>query len=669
MKSSNDPLALRVGAKSHRGRVREENQDRISRFRSPFGEVFVVADGMGGHEAGGLAAELTISGLQQHLDQQSPAAGPDEALRQAARRANAEIVHQAEAGSQDRTMGATAVLALLADGRVWVAHAGDSRAYLFREGTLSRLTTDHTRVQEWVDGGILTEEQARDHPDAAIVTRAFGHEEEMTVDVGEPVVLAGGDRLLLCSDGLSGYVGDAEIERVLRATYNAQEATDRLIELALAAGGEDNVSVQLLAFGARPSSPSVEPSPEPAPRRPEPEPRRPERPPRRRWLSTVLVALAAFVAGLVVPLVVRPFISAPEAPVQPLPPEPQRTPPPPPPPSPAPPAPVSFQILFGVDSEAVQEMVLRASGISGFELREMPDVPPSLKSGVLYFRPEAEDRAQEVATELGLPREPLPELSEEWMVGSLVVWVEGPEEEEAPEPVQGSEDPAVADPGAGGPESAEPESSAGPGPPPPVPGGAAAPESETEPGSGDSLETPPPNPDRAAAGGEPGSGSGDSATAVPGSEGATPEGREPTPGATEPEAAATVPEEAAAENGEPTSGTTEPEAAATAPEEAVAENGEPAPEPTEPETAPAPVPEEAVAENGEPAPGATEPETAATDPEEAAAENGEPALGPTEPEVEGLDPPTSSDDGEEPEGGGGDRAAGDESQRGSGGRR
>jgi PPM family protein phosphatase len=245
----NPSVSLRVGAGAHQGLVREENQDRISRVQSPCGELFIVADGMGGYEGGATAAQMLIDGLTQHLRAVPPGMPPDEALRQATERANAEIYRRRAQGSDPRLarMGTTGVLALVQGHRAWIAHAGDSRAYLWRGGDLRRLTRDHTLVQGMVDRQILDEEEARNHPDAHVVTRSFGQRAEIEMEIAPALELLDGDRLLLCSDGLSGSVDDAAIARVLAAQSDTQTATDALIGLALQAGGSDNISVQLIA--------------------------------------------------------------------------------------------------------------------------------------------------------------------------------------------------------------------------------------------------------------------------------------------------------------------------------------------------------------------------------------------------------------------------------------
>jgi serine/threonine protein phosphatase PrpC len=267
------PISLRIGAGAHRGLVREENQDRISRIQSQFGELFIVADGMGGHEGGSTAAQMLIDGLAEHLRALPPETPPDEALRQTAQHANTDIYRRSRDDRRLAKMGATGVLALVQGHRAWIAHAGDSRAYLWRNGRLERLTRDHTLVQRMVDHQILDEEEARHHPDANVVTRGFGQSPEVELEVASPLELQEGDRLLLCSDGLSGYVDDDAIAQALAAGGEAQAIADALIALALRAGGEDNVSLQVVAVqdGAPATAVSAKPA---ATTRPTAEPRR-----------------------------------------------------------------------------------------------------------------------------------------------------------------------------------------------------------------------------------------------------------------------------------------------------------------------------------------------------------------------------------------------------------
>jgi serine/threonine protein phosphatase PrpC len=287
-----EPIRIRIGAGGHRGKVRSENQDRIGRFRCPFGEVFIVVDGVGGHVGGAVAAEMVIAGMERHLQSLPAETPPATALREAAQRTNAEVHRRATSGDpQTEKMGATTVLALIRGAAAFIAHAGDSRAYLLRGADLSQLTRDHSMVQQMLDHAILSPQEAREHPDANVITRAFGQQPELDLEVSGPLELGEDDRLLLCSDGLSGFVEDRALREVLVKEPNAQAAADRLIALALAAGGEDNVSVQVLAVQA------PAPLPQEAPPGP-PVERLPPRPgTRQRWPAIAALALVAFLAG------------------------------------------------------------------------------------------------------------------------------------------------------------------------------------------------------------------------------------------------------------------------------------------------------------------------------------------------------------------------------------
>ncbi len=251
---------LRVGPKSHPGKTRSENQDRMSRFVSPFGEVFIVADGMGGHQGGATAASMAIEGFSTHLSATPRDMAVEIALHEAATKTNDQIFREAHSGdpATDK-MGTTVVLALISGDQVHVAHVGDSRAYLFRNGLLRRLTRDHSAVQRMIEHNMLTEAEARDHPDASVILRAFGQKPEIKLEVSTPLRLQAGDGLLLCTDGLCGYIDDADISRVISADEDPMRIADALIELALDAGGEDNVTVQFLQFGQRPRAAPAEP--------------------------------------------------------------------------------------------------------------------------------------------------------------------------------------------------------------------------------------------------------------------------------------------------------------------------------------------------------------------------------------------------------------------------
>jgi protein phosphatase len=239
-----------VGARSETGYVRNENQDRMSCVETPCGYAYIVSDGMGGHRAGALAAELTIDILTRALPGiQSLPSAPSE-IKHALEEANRTVYERGHSGdAETKGMGTTVVVLFVAGAQALIAHVGDSRAYLHAGGVLRQLTRDHSRVQKMVDAGLLAAADAASHPDASILERAIGVLPDVKVDISGWISLHEGDRILLCSDGLHGYVADSEIIAVLECKASPQELADRLVDLALRKGGEDNITVQLLAYG------------------------------------------------------------------------------------------------------------------------------------------------------------------------------------------------------------------------------------------------------------------------------------------------------------------------------------------------------------------------------------------------------------------------------------
>ena len=230
-------IALRYAARSDVGLVRQENQD--SGYAGP--HLLVVADGMGGHAAGDVASSIAI-GEMVSLDGESY--GADDALdllAAALRTANSEL--RRAMGSQPELAGmGTTVTALMRTGnKIAVAHIGDSRAYLLRDGTLTQITHDHSFVQSLIDEGRITEEEAEGHPQRSLVTRVLtgGNDDEPDLAMREARI---GDRYLVCSDGLSGFVARDTIEEVLVEAQPPGGAADRLLELAMRAGAPDNVT-------------------------------------------------------------------------------------------------------------------------------------------------------------------------------------------------------------------------------------------------------------------------------------------------------------------------------------------------------------------------------------------------------------------------------------------
>jgi serine/threonine protein phosphatase PrpC len=224
----------------------------MSRALVGLGEVFVIADGMGGHKGGALAAELTVKGIEEALRAAPSDLDIREAIERALIEANGLVYKQAISGDPETEgMGSTATILLTKGSTAYVGHVGDSRAYLYRERKLRQLTTDHTRVQRMVDAGMLAPAEARDHLEASMLERAIGQKPDIDVEIAPALALNEGDAILLCSDGLTGYVDDDAIEGVLRSKATVQELPDRLIRLALNRGGYDNVTVQYIQYGQR----------------------------------------------------------------------------------------------------------------------------------------------------------------------------------------------------------------------------------------------------------------------------------------------------------------------------------------------------------------------------------------------------------------------------------
>lgn len=241
-----------------RGLKRQQNEDAFL-IREDLG-LFVVADGMGGHAAGEVASDLAVREIEslveatrEHEDKTWPEHWQvrlslnANRLAQAIAAAHHRVMAAVEQSVELKGMGATVVAALIDEKRavLTVAHVGDSRAYLLRDGHLQLLTSDHSWVHEQVVAGLLTEEAARHHPLKNVVTRAIGGAHEPSVDFLE-LNLADGDLLLLCSDGLNSMVEDKEIEEILVSSPGLGLAAHRLVAAANSRGGVDNVTVVLV---------------------------------------------------------------------------------------------------------------------------------------------------------------------------------------------------------------------------------------------------------------------------------------------------------------------------------------------------------------------------------------------------------------------------------------
>jgi protein phosphatase len=230
-------LSLRFAAGSHKGMIREGNED--SGYAGP--RLLAIADGMGGQAAGEVASSEVISTIVA-LDDDVPGSDILTSLGTAVQRANDQLRMMVEEDPQLEGMGTTLTALLWTGQRLGLVHVGDSRAYLLRDGVLTQITQDHTWVQRLVDEGRITEEEATTHPQRSLLMRALGSGDHVEPDLSIREVRAG-DRYLICSDGLSGVVSHQTMEDTLASYQGPQETVQNLIELALRGGGPDNITV------------------------------------------------------------------------------------------------------------------------------------------------------------------------------------------------------------------------------------------------------------------------------------------------------------------------------------------------------------------------------------------------------------------------------------------
>ncbi len=258
---------LHIAALSHAGVAGKNNEDRyaVSAFRfsadDPRPVVFaVVADGIGGHRAGEVAAELAVNYISQGVAESTPRK-PLKALEDAIHNASQAIAAHSASKTEQRGMGSTCACALIIDRALYTAHVGDSRIYHIRGEQIRQLTLDHTWVQEAIEKGLLDAEQARHHPNVHVIRRYLGSVHLPEVDfrmwldgtendedalANQGFELEGGDILLLCTDGLTDLVWEDEILRLVRSKPNLKAAAEGLIDLANQRGGYDNITVVLM---------------------------------------------------------------------------------------------------------------------------------------------------------------------------------------------------------------------------------------------------------------------------------------------------------------------------------------------------------------------------------------------------------------------------------------
>jgi protein phosphatase len=236
------------------GRARTRNEDHFCAVEPEGtllerrGRLFVVADGMGGHARGEIASRLAVDTVRAaYYDDDLPEELP-QLLRLAVQRANA-VLHQESRRTEDEPrMGTTLTMLVVREGEAFLAHVGDSRAYLIRGWHIRQLTEDHSLVAELVRQGVVNSTEAEHHPSAHVVLRALGAAAEVPVELYGPLILRSGDTLALCTDGLSRVVAPHEIRQLARA-WPAPQACERLVALANDRGGPDNITLQVIQIG------------------------------------------------------------------------------------------------------------------------------------------------------------------------------------------------------------------------------------------------------------------------------------------------------------------------------------------------------------------------------------------------------------------------------------
>lgn len=228
------------------GRVRESNQDYVYTSESPVGNLpnlFVVADGMGGHNAGDFASKYTVEQIVTYIEK-APMTSPVDLIRGAVTKANASLMAQAKSDPELSGMGTTVVIATILGDCMYVANVGDSRLYLLRD-ELEQITRDHSLVQEMVRMGEMDACEAKSHPDKNIITRAVGAFDELEIDFFEEHIRPG-DLILMCTDGLSNMVDDMNIRQIIETGRDVVEKVQHLVDAANRGGGKDNITALII---------------------------------------------------------------------------------------------------------------------------------------------------------------------------------------------------------------------------------------------------------------------------------------------------------------------------------------------------------------------------------------------------------------------------------------
>jgi len=251
-----DSYKILVGNATDIGQIRSYNEDYMAHFKTPYGYCIIVCDGMGGHAAGDVASQGAIEAIKHYLqDGKVTKLDTANSLQNAIEFANYKLREMVQQNPALTGMGTTCVMALINKAEMYVAHAGDSRLYLIRDNNIKQLSKDHSTIQNLIDTGVLTEEEALLSDKRNQITKAIGIFEKVEPTVTKDAFrLKHNDKILLCSDGLTAHVSQKEILETTKAHSDVQEAAMKLIEKANSGGGSDNITVQLIQYYGKSST-------------------------------------------------------------------------------------------------------------------------------------------------------------------------------------------------------------------------------------------------------------------------------------------------------------------------------------------------------------------------------------------------------------------------------
>lgn len=230
-----------LGYKTDVGSVRKVNEDYLGFDENEKYRLYIIADGMGGHKAGEVASRYAVTEIIEKLKRINFDNDAKKELIDAVKSANRKVYNESKANEDLRGMGTTVTLALIVNKKLYVAHVGDSSCFVLTKDGMKKVTKDHSFVQELIDIGSISEEEAKNHPNKNIITRSLGFFQELEVDIYElPMEII--SKIILCTDGLTNYITINELKEVVEQNSNT-EACERLINIAKARGGSDNISI------------------------------------------------------------------------------------------------------------------------------------------------------------------------------------------------------------------------------------------------------------------------------------------------------------------------------------------------------------------------------------------------------------------------------------------